>query len=68
MVKIYDCRGKIVRTIDLGGKKPGLYASKDRAVYWDGKTDLGEGVGSGVYFYTIRAGKFVATRKMIVVR
>ena len=67
-LKIYNCKSKAVRTINLGTKKAGVYISKDRAVYWDGKTDAGEEVVSGVYFYTIRAGKFVATRKMIVVR
>ena len=42
----------------------GIYQSKSRAAYWDGKNVRGEPVASGVYFYTLTAGDFTATRKM----
>jgi hypothetical protein len=45
-----------------------VYASSDRAVHWDGKNEVGEDVVSGVYFYTIRADNFTATKKMIIAR
>jgi len=65
-VMIYDASGRLVRNLALGRKDAGIYTDKDRAIYWDGKTDAGEDVSSGVYFYTMKAGEFSATRKMIV--
>jgi len=46
----------------------GSYVTKDKAVYWDGRDDAGENVASGVYFYTLQAGRFSATRKMMVIK
>jgi len=37
------------------------------AAYWDGRDNSGEKVSSGVYFYSVRAGEYTATRKMIVI-
>jgi len=37
------------------------------AAYWDGRDNSGEKVSSGVYFYSVRAGGYTATRKMIVI-
>ncbi len=37
-----------------------------REAHWDGKNDIGESVASGVYFYTLKAGDFSATRKMLI--
>jgi WD40 repeat protein len=68
MIQIYDLNGKIVRTLYLGHKRAGYYTSKQKAAYWDGRNDLGEKVTSGIYFYTIQAGRFLATRKMVITR
>ena len=65
-VTIYAADGKLVRTLALGHQPAGVYQSKSRAVYWDGKNALGEPVASGVYFYTLKAGEFTATRKMLI--
>ena len=65
-VSIYSAAGQLIRTISLGRKAAGFYLSKDSAAYWDGLTDTGERVSSGVYFYTIQAGDFVATKKMVI--
>jgi hypothetical protein len=67
-IRIYSSAGNLVRELDLGYRSAGLYVSQDRAAYWDGMTDAGERVSSGVYFYNIQAGNYSATRKMIVVR
>ena len=37
-----------------------------QAVHWDGRNDEGEPVSSSVYLYTIKAGAFSATRKMLI--
>ena len=67
-IRIYDATGGLVRGLELGHKSAGLYVSRDRSAYWDGRNETGEPVASGVYFYTIQAGEFAATRKMIIAR
>ena len=63
---IYAVDGKLIRTLALGQQTGGLYQSKSRAAYWDGKNQIGEPVASGLYFYSLTAGDFAATRKMII--
>ena len=63
---IYDMRGVVVRTIALGHQAAGLYTSRSRAIHWDGSNSIGEKVASGLYFYTLTAGDFTATRKMLI--
>jgi len=65
-VRIYAADGALVRTLALGHQVAGIYESRARAAYWDGKNELGEPVASGVYFYTLTAGDFTATRKMLI--
>ena len=67
-VRIFDSTGRLVRTLDLGRKSAGSYVTKDLAAYWDGKTETGEQVSSGVYFYTVKAGDFSTTKKMIILK
>ena len=65
-ITIYNIRGSIVRRLDLGHQQSAHYTSQSRAAYWDGRNTLGEPVASGVYFYTLTAGDFTATRKMLI--
>ena len=65
-VTLYSADGRLVRTLPLGHQSPGVYQSKSRAAYWDGRNAQGEPVASGVYFYTLTAGDFTATRKLLV--
>ncbi len=55
-----------MRTLALGQQPAGLYQSRSRAAYWDGKNEVGEPVASGIYFYTLTAEKYTATRKMLI--
>ena len=65
-LRIYATDGRLVRTLEFGYQPLGNYESRSRAAYWDGKNALGEPVASGVYFYTLSAGNFTATRKMLI--
>ena len=65
-IAIYAADGKLVRRLELGHQPLGIYESRNRAAYWDGKNMLGESVASGVYFYTLTAAEFTATRKMLI--
>jgi flagellar hook assembly protein FlgD len=68
LIRIYDLRGKVVRSLDLGEKVSGYYLSRDRAAYWDGVNDKGERVASGVYFYELEAGTFRAVKRLVILK
>ena len=63
---IYSVEGALVRTLSLGHLSAGLYQSRSRAAYWDSRNMIGEPVASGLYFYTLTAGEFSATRKLLI--
>jgi flagellar hook assembly protein FlgD len=62
-IAIYDVRGKLVRTLFSGNATAGF-----KEVVWDGRDDSGGRVASGVYFYQLRAGSVVETKKMVMVK
>ncbi|RMD91601.1 MAG: T9SS C-terminal target domain-containing protein [Calditrichaeota bacterium] len=63
VLKIYNLLGNEVRTLVDEQQAPGFYE-----ITWDGKDNLGRRVSSGVYIYQLKAGKFVATRKMLMIQ
>ena len=65
-LRIYAMDGSLIRTLVLGYQAAGIYQSRSRAAYWDGKNEVGEPVASGTYFYTLTAGEFSATRKLLI--
>ncbi len=62
-ITIYTSDGKLVRALKLGHQTVGIHQE-----HWDGKNDYGERVASGIYFYTLRAGNYTATRKMTITK
>ena len=78
---IYDMNGQMVRRLAVGHQAAGMYRSRSRAAYWDGRNQFGEPVASGLYFYTLtvrspdsigtgetREGEFSATRRMLILK
>ncbi len=60
---IYDLRGRKVKTLIDEDLVPGSHR-----IVWDGKSDAGEKMSSGIYFSMIRSGGFTGVRKMIMVK
>ena len=67
-ITIYDTKGTPVRRLALGNQAAGYYAERGKAAYWDGLNERGEAVASGIYIYQFRAGDYVATRRMVIVK
>ena len=65
---IYDQRGSIVRRLNVGHQTASVYESRSKAIYWDGRNVVGDRVASGIYFYTLTAGDYAATRKMVILK
>lgn len=63
VLHIYDAQGRRVYSQKLGHQKAGSHT-----IYWDGRNTAGEPVASGIYFYSLEAGNFQATRKMLIQR
>ncbi|MFQ5708492.1 MAG: FlgD immunoglobulin-like domain containing protein [bacterium] len=60
---IYNQLGKRVRSLVNSDKVAGNYQ-----VQWDGRNDSGKQVASGIYVYQLRAGDFVASKKLLLMR
>ncbi len=60
---IYDVLGRKVRTLVSNKMNAG-----NHVVNWNGLNDEGAVVASGMYVYRIKAGDFIAYRKMLLVR
>ena len=54
--------------IELGHVTAGNYVESRKAIYWDGRSDTGEMVASGTYFYQIQAGYYTDIRKMVILK
>ena len=61
---IYNITGQVVRKLVDGES---LAAGQYQAV-WDGRSESGASVASGMYFYLLHAGDYVAKRKMVLLR
>lgn len=63
ILTIYNLTGQRVRELVHSEYPPGY-----QRVIWDGRDQFGNPVSSGVYIYTLKAGTFSKTRKMILMR
>ena len=60
---IYDVRGRLIKRLIEGIQESGNYSS-----YWNGQDSKGNPVASGVYFYRLKAGCQIVTRKMVLIK
>lgn len=67
-IHIYNTKGKSIRQLSLGFQTAGTYRTRSHAAYWDGRNSAGESVASGIYFYTLQAGRVRATRRMVILK
>jgi hypothetical protein len=62
-LKIYNVAGQLVRTLVKGEMKPGAYTET-----WNGMSNAGTPVSSGVYFYKLTAKDYSKTKKMVMLK
>jgi hypothetical protein len=62
-LRIYNVLGEVVRTLVDERMAPGVHHE-----VWDGRDDHGSRVASGIYFYRLRSGDFVQTKKMVLMK
>jgi len=62
-VVIYDMMGRQVRTLVSGQASAGYHSTM-----WNATNDLGSSISAGVYIYTIQAGEFRQTKKMVLLK
>ena len=67
-VRIYNVKGELIRSINVGKQAAGAYTGRQSAAYWDGRDDTGQSVASGVYFYQLAADDFSETRRMVLMK
>ena len=76
-ITIYNAQGQQIRTLSLGAQPAGAYQTKEKAAYWDRRSEKGEQVVSSIYFYHLQvndaspdseAQNYQATKKMIILK
>ena len=63
VLRSFDIHGRLIRTLD---EKPGQAGRHE--VTWDGRSDSGEAVSTGIYFISLKAGDLQQTRKVLLTR
>ena len=62
-IDIYDIMGRKVKSLLNESQDPGF-----KSIQWNALNDLGERVGSGMYFYKIETSNFKKTKKMMLLK
>jgi flagellar hook assembly protein FlgD len=63
VIAVYDVKGARVRTLVDEVQAPSTYVVK-----WDGRSDAGRKLASGVYFVRYQAGSHSFTKKAVLLR
>ncbi len=62
-LSVYNLKGQLVKTLVDGTLPEGMHQT-----IWNGKDHNNRSVASGIYFYRLKAGSYVSTRKMILTK
>ncbi len=62
-ITVYDILGRQVNKLING-----LYKAGSHQVHWNGKNERGQSVASGLYIYRIKAGNFMQSKKMLLLK
>jgi CubicO group peptidase (beta-lactamase class C family) len=62
-ITIYDMMGRVVKTLVNSSQIAGY-----KSIQWNATNDRNELVSAGLYLYTIQAGEFRQTRKMVLLK
>jgi len=62
-IAIFNLSGQRIATLVKKNYQAGSFRTR-----WDGNDEISRPVSSGVYFYQLKAGAFIATQKMILIR
>ena len=62
-ITIYDMMGRIVKTLVNSSQTAGY-----KSISWNAANDRNEPVSAGLYLYTIQAGEFRQTKKMVLLK
>ncbi len=62
-IQIFNILGQHIRTLERGIHDAGRYS-----IVWDGRSENGMHVASGVYFYRLLAGEYASTKKMVMLK
>ncbi len=60
---IYDILGRKIRTLAGESMEAG-----EHTINWDGQDNSGHPAASGIYFYRLKTGNFIASRKMLLLK
>ena len=62
-INIYDVMGRKIKSLSNANQTAGYHS-----LQWDATNNIGEGVSAGMYIYTIQAGEYRATKKMVLLK
>ncbi len=62
-INIYNTRGRVVKTFDLGAQKKGYHR-----ITWDGRDNDGNLCTNGIYYIVMKAGNQISQRKAVLMK
>jgi hypothetical protein len=62
-INIYDMMGRVVSNLVSSQQRAGY-----KSIQWNATNNIGQPVSAGLYLYTIQAGKFRQTKKMVLLK